>query len=133
MIYRATQAVGGNAAGILQYVEDNGYSYDQLVELHGELMQEIGKKQAPDAQEAGKLREEVTRLKAELERLTGTRGKGSPSAGGREGTARGLPTITAWQAMTLHRGLARWQLRRHGKRGKPAQPPRSPRRSRRRG
>lgn len=87
MIYRATQSVGGNAAGVLQYMDDNGYTYDQMVELHGELMHEIGKKQAPDAQEAGKLREEVTRLRAEVERLTGERGKGAPASGGRE--ARG--------------------------------------------
>ena len=102
MIYRATQSVGGNAAGVLQYMDDNGYTYDQMVELHGELMQEIGKKQAPDAQEAGKLREEVTKLRAEVERLTGERGKGAPASGGREGSARGLPSMAAWQAMTLH-------------------------------
>ena len=87
MIYRATQAVGGNAAGVLQYITDNGYTYDQMVELHGELMQKIGEKQAPDAVEAGKLREEVSKLRAEVERLTGERAKNSPGAGGRE--ARG--------------------------------------------
>ena len=84
MIYRATAEAGGNAQGILQYMDDNGYSFDQMVELHGQLMQEIGKKTAPDAQEAAKLRTENATLKAEVERLTAERGNGSPSAAGRE-------------------------------------------------
>ena len=103
MIYRATQGAGGNAAGVLQFMEDNGYTYDQMVELHGELMQEIGKKQAPGVEEAGKLRDENARLRAEVERLTGERGKGSPGATGAEATSSGgLPSMAAWQGMTLH-------------------------------
>ena len=101
MIYRATEAAGGNAAGVLQYITDNGYSYDQMVELHGELMQKIGEKQAPDAQEAGKLREEVSKLRAEVERLTSERAKGSPGAGGTESSARGMHSVASWQALTM--------------------------------
>ena len=101
MIYRATQAVGGNAAGVLQYITDSGYTYDQMVELHGELMQKIGEKQAPDAQEAGNLREEVSKLRAEVERLTSERAKGSPGAGGTESSARGMHSVASWQALTM--------------------------------
>lgn len=81
------QEMGGDPRLSLQYMADNGFSFDDVVQAYGEAREERGKRQAPGAQDAAKLRAEVTQLKAEVERLTGERGKSAPGAGGREATA----------------------------------------------
>lgn len=80
------QELGGDPRLSLQYMADNGFSFDDVVQAYGEAREERGKRQAPGAQDAAKLRTENAALKAEVERLTGGRGKGAPGAGGREAT-----------------------------------------------
>ena len=85
-IARLVQEMGGDPRLSLQYMADNGFSFDDVVQAYGEAREERGKRQAPGAQDAAKLRTENAALKAEVERLTGERGKSAPGAGGREAT-----------------------------------------------
>lgn len=89
-LWREVSEIGGNAAALLQFMDDNHSDFNSKYKFYGEVMKQIGQKTSVDGAELTSLRSENSALKAEVERLASTKGKGTITAQGKGSTSASL-------------------------------------------
>lgn len=88
-LWQMVSEAGGNPQGLLAYMESNIKADDFATQLkfYGDVRESLGQKRANETTDVGKLHAENARLKAEIETLTGSRGKGTVTTKGKEPAA----------------------------------------------